>query len=164
MNPFIGKTSIPNNINIDGIIFKGEGTRLVSNLSVNLYHSGSEISYNLRIHYDIKEAAYFKTLFSIAWYGNSNLGNDRQDCRIHLITNSTSLTPANEKKILKMKKSNFNGTYFKKPGYDLLVPSPIVFCQIPFLEDPVKNWILNNGIQRLTPADIKKLLRGIKIN
>lgn len=164
MNPLLGKTSIPNNINIDGIIFKGEGTKLVSNLNVNLYGSGSEIAYTLKIHYNIKDGKFYETLFYIIWYGNSNLGNDRQDCRIHLKTNNISFTPANEKKILKMRKKNFDGTYFKKPGYDLLVPSPIVFCQIPFLEDPVKNWILNNGIQKITPADIKKLLKGVKID
>lgn len=163
MNPIIGKISSVNEVDIDGIIFKGEWTRLVSKLNFRSEAYGT--FYMLRVTYEVKEGRLYHGLFSTTWEGKFGTSEDKDGKynSIRLINpKHKELTLENEGKILNLKKSKFNGAYFGK-SVSIPISNPIVFCEIPFLEEPVKNWILMAGLQDLTIVDIKKMLKGVKV-
>lgn len=164
MNPFIGKPSHLQRINMNGTILKGDGTRLVSDFKFGTDY-GVPSDYHLSIAYQIKDGRNYGTLFSIVWYGSGEKDSPNYRRSKIFLKNLkiTDFTPANEKKILKLNKKSFDGTYFKDAYASMSIPNPIILCQIPFLEDSVKNWILTTGIQDLTSADIKNIVKSIKI-
>lgn len=163
MNQFIGKPSHFQHIKMNGTILKGDGTRLVSKFRLGS-NFGEPSDYHLSINYEVKDGRNYGTLFSIIWHGRGEKDSPNYR-RNHIFLKNpktTDFTPVNEKKILKLNKKAFDGTYFKE-GSPVSIPGPIIFCQIPFLEDSVKNWILTTGIQDLTSDDIKKIVKSIKI-
>jgi hypothetical protein len=155
----IGKITALRGIRAEGLIFQGEGTRLVSSFSYDEY---SDQYYNnfYYIKYQVKSGAKYIDLFSIRHNINRSI------YRVCLInrssTNNHFIGPKEEKILSKLKKKKVseNGQY-DITAYIYQASNPVQFCTIPFLEDEVKNWILTAGQQTYSEKDFKALAKSL---
>ena len=159
----IGKITTIRGIKAEGLIFQGEGTRLVSNFSYDEY---SDQYYNsfYDIRYQVKSGTKYIDLFSIRH------GVNKSSYRVCLINRKTSIGnsignsigPREEKTLSRLKKEKIseNKTY-AATAYIYQATNPVQFCTIPFLEDEVKNWILTEGQQTYSEKDFKALAKSL---
>lgn len=158
----IGKITALRGIRAEGLIFQGEGTRLVSNFSYDEY---SDQYYNnyYDIRYQVKSGTKYIDLFSIRH------GLNKSIYRVCLINRKASIDsignsigPREEKTLSKLKKEKIteNKTY-SATAYIYQASNPVQFCTIPFLEDEVKNWILTEGQQTYSEKDFKALAKSL---
>jgi hypothetical protein len=155
----IGKITTIRGIKAEGLIFQGEGTRLVSNFSYDEY---SDQYYNsfYDIRYQVKSGTKYIDLFSIRH--NVNKSIYRVSLLNRITSKGNSIGPREEKTLSKLKKEKIteNKTY-AATAYIYQASNPVQFCTIPFLEDEVKNWILTAGQQTYSEKDLKALAKSL---
>jgi hypothetical protein len=155
----IGKITTIRGIKAEGLIFQGEGTRLVSNFSYDEY---SDQYYNsfYDIRYQVKSGTKYIDLFSIRH--NVNKSIYRVSLLNRITSKGNSIGPREEKTLSKLKKEKIteNKTY-AATAYIYQASNPVQFCTIPFLEDEVKNWILTAGQQTYSEKDFKALAKSL---
>ena len=154
----IGKITDLRGIRAEGLIFQGEGTRLVSTFfydDSNQYHNTF-----YEIKYQVKSGNKYIDLFSVRHSPN------RSSYRVSLISklssSGNSISQKEERALSKLKKEKIaeNKQYDLK-AYIYYASNPFQFCTIPFLEDEVKNWILTEGQLTYSEKDFKALAKSL---
>ena len=158
----IGKITSIGCLRAEGLIFQGEGTRLVSIFSYDGYEDEYYNNY-YDIKYQVKSGIKYIDLFSIRHNVNKSI------YRVSLINRKASIDsignsigPREEKTLSKLKKEKIteNKMYVAR-AYIYLATNPVQFCTIPFLEDEVKNWILTEGQLTYSEKDFKALAKSL---
>lgn len=151
----LGKISLIQSMEVEGVIFKGEETRLISNFS---YDEEENFNNIYAIKYQIKSTGYYHNLFTIFHKPNKSRYTVYLKYRKSSVFNF--IGEREEKLLAKLKKSDINEEYFEKSfGYCAI--NPIQFCTIPFLEDEVKDWILTAGQQTYSKKDFKTIAKSL---
>ncbi len=155
----IGKITLIGCVRAEGLIFQGEGTRLVSIFGYEGY--GDEYHNNYYdIKYQVKSGTKYIDLFSIRHSANESVYHTRLLNRV--TSKGSSIGPREEKTLSKLKKEKIseNKTYAAK-AYPYQASNPVQFCTIPFLEDEVKNWILTDGQLIYSEKDFKAMAKSL---
>lgn len=159
----IGKITSLRRINAEGLLFHGEGTRLVSNF---VYDEYSDQYYNkiYEIKYQVKSGAKYIDLFLIRHSIKESIYNRMYYTRLlNKVTSKGNSIGSREEKILsKLSKEKIaKNKNYEKEAYTYYAVNPIQFCTIPFLEDDVKNWILTAGQFTYSEKDFKELAKSL---
>jgi hypothetical protein len=147
----IGKITAIEAIKAEGLIFQGEGTRLISRLYYN--KDNYYLSY-YSVIYQVKSDGRYFDLFSIHY----SRGRSTYLIKLKPGKNRVNdvMSIKEEQILTKLKKSDIS----KKPSV-YQATNPVQFCTIPFLEDEVKNWILTAGQQTYSEKDFKALAKSL---
>lgn len=157
----IGKEKIKvSQISFNSVFFSGEEWRFAS--FVNIKRTGSLLVGSISYHYQVKRSKDFWTdLFYISHHNTPHFKDtNRKQCsimsRTKSIENSISSITFEDAKNVAIERSR---TVTK--SYEVPISNPILLCDLQFLTDDVKNWIITIGQFSFDEKDFNKLFEDL---
>jgi len=147
-------------ISFNSVFFSGEEWRFVS--FVNVKKTGSFIVGSVSYHYQVKRSKdFWIDLFYISHHNAPHIKDtNRKKCSIMSRTKSiedsiSSITFDDAKNVaVERSKSVIN-------SYEVPISNPILLCDLQFLTDDVKNWLITIGQFSFDEKDFNKLFEDL---